>query len=165
MILRNHLAVTWITFRKIWPGPWGLIRRTCLSPGSSTIGSDLILTPWSYCFDSAFISELMLYFILRVLSIPSDPFQELQMIKQNDTESGQKMIIMAYSCFCSWHYGCFKVLWKLAKLGMIYCWSIFCFDKKIWGIHCFHFRGISHIVLVSNITWSLSRSSWSSWKV
>ena len=32
---------------------------------------------WSYCSFSAFISELMLYFILRVLSIRSDPFQEL----------------------------------------------------------------------------------------
>ena len=28
--------------------------------------------------------------ISRVLSIPSDPFQELHMLGQNDTESGQK---------------------------------------------------------------------------
>ena len=35
------------------------------------------ITSWSYCSFSAFISELMLYFILRVLSIPSDHFQEL----------------------------------------------------------------------------------------
>ena len=37
----------------------------------------LFITSWSYCSFSAFISELMLYFILRVLSIPSDHFQEL----------------------------------------------------------------------------------------
>ena len=34
-------------------------------------------TSWSYCFYSAFISELMLYFILRPLSIHSDPYQGL----------------------------------------------------------------------------------------
>ena len=55
---------------------------------------------WSYCSFSALISEVMLYFTLWVLSIRSDPYQELQMIKHNDTESGQQTFTL-------------KKLWKL----------------------------------------------------
>ena len=54
---------------------------------------------WSYCSFSALISELMLYFTLRVLSIRSDPFQELHMIIQIDTESGQKTFTFNEMCF------------------------------------------------------------------
>ena len=44
----------------------------------------------SDCSFSAFISEVDTEHICRVLSIPSDPFHELHMLGQNDTESGQK---------------------------------------------------------------------------
>ena len=39
--------------------------------------------------------KLILYHIFRVLSIPSDPFQELHMLEQNKTESGQKTFTFA----------------------------------------------------------------------
>ena len=59
-----------------------------------------LLTSWSYCSFSALISELMLYFTLRVLSIRSDPFQELHMIIQIDTESGQKTFPFTFTFQC-----------------------------------------------------------------
>ena len=49
-----------------------------------------IIFSWSNCLFLAFISEVDTEHICRVLSIPSDPFQELHMLLQNNTESGQK---------------------------------------------------------------------------
>ena len=54
------------------------------------INDNLVLSAWSNCSFSAFIFEVDTEHICRVLSIQSDPFQELHMLVQNDTESGQK---------------------------------------------------------------------------
>ena len=48
------------------------------------------MTSWSDCSFSAFISEVDTKHIFRVLSTQSGPFQELNMINENNTESGQK---------------------------------------------------------------------------
>ena len=47
------------------------------------------LSSWSYCLSSAPISELMLYFMLLALSIPSDPYQGLNMFEKLDKNFGQ----------------------------------------------------------------------------
>ena len=46
--------------------------------------------------------KLILYHIFRVLSIPSDPFQELHMLEQNKTESGQKTFTFTFTFTRKW---------------------------------------------------------------
>ena len=56
----------------------------------SWVSISSFLPSWSKCSFPAFTSEVDTNYIFRVLSIPSDPFQELHMLQENDTESGKK---------------------------------------------------------------------------